>query len=59
MGEKINICQVLVGKPKGKKSRVIPKYKWMCNIKLALKEIIWDGWNGLFWLWTGKGGHLW
>jgi hypothetical protein len=59
MGEKINVCQVLVRKPKGKRSLVIPRHKWVCNIEMDLKEIIWDGWNGLFWLWIGEGGHLW
>lgn len=42
MEEKINICLVLVGKPKGIKSLVMLRHIWMCDIKMDLKEIIWD-----------------
>jgi hypothetical protein len=42
MGEKINICQVLVGKLKGIRSLIIPRRIWVCNIKMDLEEIIWN-----------------
>jgi len=33
----------LIGKPKGKKLLGRPAYSWKNNIKLDLKEIIWEG----------------
>jgi hypothetical protein len=43
MREKRNAYRILVGKPEGKK----PRYRWMDNIKVDLREI---GWDGMDWI---------
>jgi hypothetical protein len=39
MGEKRNAYRLLVGKPEGKRSLVIPRCRWIDNIKMDLLEI--------------------
>jgi hypothetical protein len=39
MGEKRNVCRLLVGKPEGKRPLGRPKPRWIDNIKLDLLEI--------------------
>jgi hypothetical protein len=39
MGEKMNACRILLGKPEGKR----PRRRWLDNIKMDLIEIRWDG----------------
>jgi hypothetical protein len=39
MGEKRNVCRLLVGKPEGKRSLGRPRRRWMDNIKMDLLEI--------------------
>jgi hypothetical protein len=39
MGEKRNVCRLLVGKPKGKRPLGRPRRRWMDNIKMDLLEI--------------------
>jgi hypothetical protein len=34
---------ILVGKPEGKKSLGIPRCRWRDNIRMDLKEIVWEG----------------
>jgi hypothetical protein len=41
-GEKRNAYRILVGKPEGKKTLEGPRYRWVDNIKMDLREI---GWN--------------
>jgi hypothetical protein len=36
-----------VGKPKGKRSLERPRSRWVCNIKMDLREI---GWDGMDWI---------
>jgi hypothetical protein len=57
MGEKMNVCRLLVGKPEGKRPLVRPIRRWIDNIKMDLLEI---GvlWTGLVWLRIGTGGEL-
>jgi hypothetical protein len=43
IGEKTNVCRLLVGKPEGKRPLGIPRCKWMDNIKMDLVEIGWGG----------------
>jgi hypothetical protein len=44
MGENRNAYRILVGKPEGKRPVGRPRYRWMGNIKMDLREI---GWYGL------------
>jgi hypothetical protein len=39
MGEKRNVCRLLVGKPEGKRPLGRPRCKWIDNIKMDLLEI--------------------
>jgi hypothetical protein len=41
--ENRNTCRILVGKPEGNKPLGRPRYRWMDNIKMDLREIGWDG----------------
>jgi hypothetical protein len=49
MGEKRNVCRLLVGKPEGKKPLGRPRCRWIDNIKMDLLEIGVNvvGWIGL------------
>jgi hypothetical protein len=40
MGEKGNVCRLLVRKPEGKKPLGITRRRWMNNIKMDLLEIV-------------------
>jgi hypothetical protein len=46
-GEKRNACRILMGKPDGKKPLGRPVRRWVDNIKMALREI---GWDGMDWI---------
>jgi hypothetical protein len=39
MGEKRNVCRLLVGKPEGKRPLGRPRCRWMDNITMDLLEI--------------------
>jgi hypothetical protein len=39
MGEKRNVCRLLVGKPEGKRPLGRPRRRWMDNIKKDLLEM--------------------
>jgi hypothetical protein len=39
MGEKWNVCRLLVGKPEGKRPLERPRSRWIDNIKMDLLEI--------------------
>jgi hypothetical protein len=39
MGEKRNVCRLLVGKPDGKRPPGRPRRRWIDNIKMHLLEI--------------------
>jgi hypothetical protein len=47
MGEKRNVCRLLVGKPEGKRPLGRPRRRWIDNIKKDLLEI---GWCGVDWI---------
>jgi hypothetical protein len=47
MGEKRNAYSILVGKPEGKRPRGKPRHRWVDNIKMDLREIGWDGVDGI------------
>jgi len=42
MGEMRNACNILVGKPEGKRPHRKPKCRWEDNIRLHLREIGWE-----------------
>jgi hypothetical protein len=52
MGEKRNVCRLLVGKPEGKRQLGRPRCRWVVNIKMSLIEIM-LGWCGLDWSGSG------
>jgi hypothetical protein len=39
MGENINACRLLVGKPEGKRPLGRPRRRWVDNIKMDLLEM--------------------
>jgi hypothetical protein len=41
--EERNVYRILVGKPEGKRPLGRPRYRWVDNIKMDLREIEWDG----------------
>jgi hypothetical protein len=43
MGEKKNAYRILVGKPEGKRPLGRPRYRWVDNIKIDLRETGLDG----------------
>jgi hypothetical protein len=49
MGEKRNVCRLLVGKAEGKRPLGRPRRRWVDNIKMDLLDIGWSGvdWSGL------------
>jgi hypothetical protein len=38
-----NAYRILVGKPEGKRPLGRPRRRWVDNIKVDLREIVWDG----------------
>jgi hypothetical protein len=43
MGDTRNAYRILVGKPEGKRPLGRPRRRWVNNIKIDLRNIIWDG----------------
>jgi hypothetical protein len=50
--------KILAGKPEGKRQLRKPRYKWVDNIKMDLREIGGMVWVGLMWLRIGTSGGL-
>jgi hypothetical protein len=42
-GEKRNAYRILVGNPEGKRPLGRPRRGWVDNIKIDLRDILWDG----------------
>ena len=42
MGEKRDVCRVLVGKPEVKRLLGRPRSRWEDNIKMDLQEVGWE-----------------
>jgi hypothetical protein len=42
MGEKMNAYRILVGKTEGRSPLGRPRRRWVENIKMDLREIVWD-----------------
>jgi hypothetical protein len=47
MGERRDVCRVLVGKPERKKPLGIPRHRWEDNSKMDLQEV---GCGGMVWI---------
>jgi hypothetical protein len=47
MGESRNAYRILLGKPEGKRPLGRPRPRWVDNIKMDLREIVWTGSNWL------------
>jgi hypothetical protein len=43
MGEKRNSDRVLMGKPEGNRPLGRPRHRWAGNIKMDLRDLVWDG----------------
>jgi hypothetical protein len=43
MGEKRNAYRILVENPEGKSPLGRPRRRWVDNIEMDLREIVWDG----------------
>jgi hypothetical protein len=56
MGEKKNVCRLLVGMPKGKRPLGKPRCRWMNNIKMDLLEI---GLNAVYWIGLAQDRDKW
>jgi hypothetical protein len=48
MGEKRNACRILVGKPEGKRPLGRPRRRWVDNLKMDLRERVWDGMDWIY-----------
>jgi hypothetical protein len=49
---------ILVGKPEGKSPLIIPRRRWVDNIKIDFREIGCDGMDRWIWLLIGTSGGL-
>jgi hypothetical protein len=56
MGEKRNVCRLLVGKPEGKRALGRPRRRWMDNMKMDLLEI---GLNVVDWIGLAQDRYRW
>jgi hypothetical protein len=45
--KKRNACRILMGRPDGKRPLLRPRFMWMDNIKIDLREL---GWGGMYWI---------
>jgi hypothetical protein len=43
MGVKRHAYRILLGKPEGKRPLGRPRRRWVDNIKMDLRDIVWDG----------------
>jgi hypothetical protein len=51
MGAKRNAYRLLVGKPEGKRPLGGPRRRWMDNMKMDLRETVWDGVDWIHMAW--------
>jgi hypothetical protein len=56
MGEKRKAYRILVGKPEGKRPLGKPRYKWLDDIEIGLREL---EWIGLDWIDLAQGRDHW
>jgi hypothetical protein len=58
MGEVRGACNILVGRPEGRRPLGRPRRRWKENMKLDLREIGFGVWIGFIWLRIGTGDGL-
>ena len=58
MDERRGAYGVLVGKTEGRRPLGIPRRRWVDNIKMYLREVVWGAWTGSMWLKIGTGDGL-
>jgi hypothetical protein len=56
MGEKSNVCRVLMGKPEGKRPLGRPRRRWEDVIRMDLREI---GWGSVDWIQLTRNRDRW
>jgi hypothetical protein len=56
MGEKRDVCRLLVGKPEGKRQLGRPRRRWIDNIKMDLLKI---GLNVVDWIGLAQDRYKW
>jgi hypothetical protein len=56
MGEERNAHRILMGKPEGKRPPEKPRYRWVNNINIDLREI---EWNGMDWIVLAENRDQW
>jgi hypothetical protein len=56
MGAQRNACMALAGKPEGKRPLGRPRRKYVDNIKMDLREIVW---GGMDWFDLSEGREKW
>jgi hypothetical protein len=58
MGEMRNAYNNLDRRPEGKRPLGRHRHRQEANIRLNLRKIGWEGWNGFIWLRIGMSGRL-
>jgi hypothetical protein len=56
MGEKRNVCRLLVGKPEEKRPLGRPRRRWVDNIRMDLGEV---GWGDVDWIGLAQDKNRW
>jgi hypothetical protein len=56
--EKRNAYKIFVGKPEAKRPLGKPWRRWVDNIRMDIKDIQWEVWNGYIWLRIGTSGEF-
>jgi hypothetical protein len=56
MGEKRNAYRLLVGKPEGNRPLERPRYRWVDNIWMDLREV---GWADVDWIGLARDRNRW
>jgi hypothetical protein len=56
MGEEMNACRLLAGKPEGKRPLGRPRRGWLVNIRMDLGEV---GWDDVDWIGLAKDRNKW
>jgi len=53
MAEMRNAHRICVSKPEGKRLLRRPRHRWKDNIRMHIREIVWEVWTGCIWLRLG------